>query len=118
MSADENASPFERMESAGAAGYFAPIVRSPLARPLLDNLSLAEIWQRPGLTTREHFLAHVGMMAALNRPAEFREHLRGALVNGVTPEQLVDVFCHTKLYAGMPAAVDAMLLLLEVLGEP
>jgi alkylhydroperoxidase/carboxymuconolactone decarboxylase family protein YurZ len=106
---------FRRMEAEGARGYFAPIATSPLARPLLDTLSLHETWERSGLSPREHFLAHVGLMSGLNRPHEFREHLRGALANGVTPEDLVDVFCHTKLYAGMPAAVDAMMLLLEVL---
>jgi 4-carboxymuconolactone decarboxylase len=57
------------------------------------------------------------MMSVLNRPHEFREHLVGALNNGLNAEELVEVFLHTARYAGMPAAIDAMLLLLEVLQE-
>jgi 4-carboxymuconolactone decarboxylase len=113
----EQVGTFEQMEARGSRGYFAPVASSPLARPLIATMSSSETWERPGLSTREHFLAHIGMMSALNRPHEFREHIRGALSHGVTPEQLVDVFCHTKLYAGLPAAIDAMMLLLEVLGE-
>jgi 4-carboxymuconolactone decarboxylase len=57
------------------------------------------------------------MMSVLNRQHEFREHLVGALNNGLSAEELVEVFLHTARYARMPAAIDAMLLLLEVLEE-
>src|SRR5438132_483455 len=107
---------FEDLREQGWAGHFKPIKESELAKPLVDisRLTIQNVWVRPGLTTREHFLCHIGMMAALNRPHELREHLRGALANGVTAEQIVDVILHVACYAGMPAAADAMLLLLEV----
>jgi 4-carboxymuconolactone decarboxylase len=102
----------------GRRGHFAPLGQSELAQPLRDIASqIGETWRRPGLSTRDHFLAHIGMMSVLNRPHEFREHLVGALNNGLTPEELVEVFLHTARYAGMPTAIDAMLLLLEVLHE-
>jgi 4-carboxymuconolactone decarboxylase len=102
----------------GRRGHFAPLSESDLAQPLRDIASqIGETGRRPGLSTRDHFLAHIGMMSVLNRPHEFREHLVGALNNGLTPEELVEVFLHTARYAGMPAAIDAMLLLLEVLQE-
>lgn len=57
------------------------------------------------------------MMSVLDRPHEFREHLHGALDNGLKAEEMVEVFLHTARYAGMPAAIDAMLLLLEALED-
>jgi alkylhydroperoxidase/carboxymuconolactone decarboxylase family protein YurZ len=107
-----------RMGEHGRRGHFAPLAESQLAQPLRDVAAqIGETWARPGLSTRDHFLAQIGMMSVLNRQHEFREHIHGALSNGLVAEELVEVFLHTARYAGMPAAIDAMLLLLEVLRE-
>ena len=94
--------------------HFAAL-RTPLAAPLREVRQIAEAWTLPELTTREHFLAHIGLMSVLNRPDEFRAHLWGALNAGIAPADIVAVLVHTKHYAGQPAAVEAMILLDEVL---
>jgi 4-carboxymuconolactone decarboxylase len=76
-----------------------------------------DIWARPGLSLRERSLMNLAMLTALNRPHELRTHVRGALNNGVTPEQIREVFLHTMVYCGFPAAIDSFRVAKEVLAE-
>jgi 4-carboxymuconolactone decarboxylase len=57
------------------------------------------------------------MLTALNRGYEFRVHIRSALNNGITPEEIREVFIHTALYCGAPAALESMRIAREVLKE-
>lgn len=72
------------------------------------------IWNRPGLGRRDRSLLNLGLLIALNRPHELKVHLRGALNNGLTKEEIREVFLQAGVYCGMPAAVDAFRTAREV----
>ena len=74
------------------------------------------IWSRPGLAIRDRSLATVAQLAALGRSDELRAHLRGALNVGLTREELVEVLIQTAVYAGVPAANEALKVAAEVFG--
>jgi len=75
------------------------------------------VWCRDGLDLKTRSLITVSMLTALGRPHELRGHLRGALNNGVTPEQLREVLLHAAVYCGAPLAVDAFRIAQEVMAE-
>ena len=75
------------------------------------------IWTRPGLPRKTRSLLNLAMLAALNRPHEIKMHVRGALKNGVTREEIAEVFLQAGVYAGAPAAVDAFRGAKEVFDE-
>jgi 4-carboxymuconolactone decarboxylase len=75
------------------------------------------VWQREGLPRRDRSLMTVVMLVALNRPHELRLHLRGALNNGLSREELREALLHAAVYCGMPAAVDAFRAAREVFAE-
>ena len=74
---------------------------------LATEFAWGSVWTRPGLTLRERSLATLSMCIALNRPAEIKIHLRGAIRNGVTRAELRELILHSFLYCGGPAALDA-----------
>jgi len=71
---------------------------------LLTRCAWGEIWARPGLPRQTRSMLTLAMMVALNRPDELRMHLRAALNNGVTREEIQEVLLQTAIYCGMPAA--------------
>ena len=73
-----------------------------------------EVWTRPGLDLRTRSSITVAMLVALNRPEELRIHLRGALRNGVTVEELKEILLHSAVYCGVPAANDAFRVAREI----
>ncbi len=75
-----------------------------------------EIWARPGLPRRTRSMITVAMLVALNRPDELRLHLRGALNNGVTREEIKEVLLPTAVYCGVPAANSAFHAAEEIFG--
>jgi 4-carboxymuconolactone decarboxylase len=84
---------------------------TPLTQPLQDLVTeyvWGAIWTRPGLELKTRSLLNVAMLTALNRPHELGTHVRGALRNGVTREEVVEVVLQAAVYCGMPAAIDAM----------
>ena len=66
-----------------------------------------EIWNRPGLDRRTRSLLNLAMLTALNRPHELKLHVRGALNNGVTKDEIGEVITHMAFYAGWPTAMTA-----------
>jgi len=66
-----------------------------------------DIWNRPGLDRKSRSLINLAMLTALNRPHELRLHLRGALNNGVTKEEIREVLLQTAIYCGVPASMDS-----------
>jgi 4-carboxymuconolactone decarboxylase len=64
-------------------------------------------WQRQGIDLRTRSIVTVSMLVALGRMHELKIHVRGALNNGVTREELQEIFLHASVYCGFPAAVDA-----------
>ena len=96
----------------GALGeYGAPL------QHLINAYGYGDVWSRPGLERKVRSLVVLGMNAALNRAAEFRVHVNGALNNGCTPDEIREVCLLVALYAGIPAANDAHRLALEVFQE-
>lgn len=73
----------------------------------ITRYAWGEIWTRPGLRRHTRSLLTIGLMVALNRPDEFRLHLRAAFNNGVTREEVREVLMHCAIYAGVPAANSA-----------
>ncbi len=79
-------------------------------RPLQEYVTQycwGDIWNRPGLDRRTRSLLNLAMLTALNRPHELELHIRGALRNGVTREEIREVFLQAGMYCGVPAAVDS-----------
>jgi 4-carboxymuconolactone decarboxylase len=84
---------------------------------LVTEYCWGEIWTRPGLDRRSRSLIILAMLTALNRPNEIRLHVRGALNNGVTKEELMEVFMQCAIYCGVPAGMEAMRVAKEVFAE-
>ncbi len=72
------------------------------------------VWQRPGLDLKTRSLVTVGMLAALGKQQELKGHVRGALNNGATPEELREVMLHATVYCGFPTAIEAFRSVTEV----
>jgi len=75
-------------------------------------------WGRPGLTRKQRSMLNLAMIPILNRPHELKLHIRGALTNGVTKDEIREIFMQVGIYAGIPAAVDAFRQAREVFAEP
>ena len=84
---------------------------------LITRYAWGEIWSRPGLPRPTRSLLAIAMTVALNRPDELRLHLRGAINNGVTPDQIKEVLLQSAIYCGVPAANNAFHIAGEVLAE-
>jgi len=76
-----------------------------------------EIWARPGLPRKTRSMLNLAMLTALNRPAELKLHVRGALANGVTVEEIKEIFLQTGIYCGIPAALESFKTAREVFKE-
>ena len=73
-----------------------------------------DVWQRPGLDLKTRSLITLAMLTALGKQHEIKGHVRGALNNGVTPEEIQEVLLHASVYCGVPSAVDAFRSAAEV----
>lgn len=81
----------------------------------ITKYAWGEIWSRPGLGKRERSFATLAMLIALNRKAEFQMHIRAALNNGVSPEEIREVILQSAIYCGLPAANEALHTAAEIL---
>jgi 4-carboxymuconolactone decarboxylase len=89
-------------------------------QPLQDMLNeycWGALWSREGLPRKTRSMLNLAMISILNRPHELRAHIRGALTNGVTREEIAEVFLQVGVYAGVPAAVDSFRIAREVFAE-
>ena len=84
---------------------------------LVTEYCWGAVWGREGLSKKTRSMLNLAMLSALNRPHELRLHLRGALRNGVTREEIREVLLQVAIYCGVPAAVDAFRIAREVLAE-
>ena len=84
---------------------------------LITRYAWGEIWTRSGLPRHTRSLLTIGLMVALNRPDEFKLHLRAAFNNGVTREEIREVLLHCAIYAGVPAANSAFHMAEEVFAQ-
>ena len=84
---------------------------------LITEYAWGEVWNKQSITDKERSLINLGMIAALNRPHELKLHIKGALNNGISKEQIKDVFLQVTVYCGAPAGIDSMRLAREVFEE-
>jgi 4-carboxymuconolactone decarboxylase len=84
---------------------------------LVTQYCWGDVWNRPGLERAQRSLINLAMISALNRPHELKVHVRGAIRNGVTKEQIKAVFLQVAIYCGAPAALESFRLAREVFKE-
>jgi 4-carboxymuconolactone decarboxylase len=76
-----------------------------------------DVWNRPGLERRTRSFLNLAMITALNRPHELKLHVRGAINNGLTKDEIKEVFLQAAIYCGVPAAIDSFRTAREVFKE-
>lgn len=74
---------------------------------LVTEYCWGAVWGRDGLEKKTRSMLNLAMISALNRPHELKMHIKGALRNGVSKEEICEVFLQVAIYCGVPAAVDA-----------
>jgi 4-carboxymuconolactone decarboxylase len=84
---------------------------------LVTQFCWGEVWTRPGLDRRGRSILNIGMIAALNRPEELALHIRGAINNGVTKDEIQECLLQVAVYCGMPAGLGSFKIAREVLKE-
>ena len=99
----------KRMETLGEFG-------APLQK-FINQWAYGEIWGREALPRRMRSLLTIAMMCAANRPHELRIHLRGALINGCTKDEIREVLLQVAIYCGIPASLDAHNMAMDVFAE-
>jgi len=96
----------------GATEFTAPI------QQYITRNAWGDVWQRPGLDLKTRSLITVAMLIALGKQHELKGHVRGALNNGATPQELQEVLLHASIYCGLPTAVEAFRTAAEVVDAP
>lgn len=84
---------------------------------MVTQYAWGDVWNRPGLERKTRSLLNLAMLTALNRPHELKLHVRGAIRNGVTRDEIREVFLQTAIYCGAPAAIDSFRCAKEVFKE-
>lgn len=84
---------------------------------LVTEYCWGEVWTRPGLDRKHRSMLNLAMLTALNRPNELRLHVRGALTNGVSRDEIKEILLQACIYAGIPAGLDAFKVANEVFQE-
>jgi 4-carboxymuconolactone decarboxylase len=99
----------QRMNAFGAFG-------EPLQN-IINAYAYGDVWSRPALPMAAKSLAMIAMMAAVGRPNELRVHVKGALTNGCTAEQIQEILLLVAMYCGIPLANEAHRVAVDVLRE-
>jgi len=84
---------------------------------LLNTYCWNDVWNRPGLDRKTRSMLNLAMLSALNRGPELKLHVNAALNNGLSKEQMREVFLQVAIYCGVPAAVEAFRTAREVFRE-
>jgi 4-carboxymuconolactone decarboxylase len=90
---------------------------APKLVQLTDDVLFGDVWERPGLSPRDRSLITVSALMALYRTGQLSSHLRRALANGLTQDELVEAITHLAFYAGWPNAMSAIVALKEIIEE-
>jgi 4-carboxymuconolactone decarboxylase len=96
---------------AGADDFTRPI------QELVTKYCWGEVWGRQTLSRRDRSLLNIAMISALNRPHELKLHVKGALTNGVSRDEIREVLMQVAIYCGVPAAVDSTRIAKEAFSE-
>ncbi len=84
---------------------------------LITEYAWGGVWSRPGLPRTTRSMLNLAMLTALNRPHELALHIRGALNNGVTRDEIREVLLQTAIYCGAPAALDSVRVAQQIFAE-
>ena len=95
---------------AGVTDFTAPLQQH------ITRAAWGDVWQRPGLDLKTRSLITVAMLTALGKQNELKGHVRGALNNGATVQEIQEVLLHATIYCGVPASVEAFRSAAEVVG--
>lgn len=96
---------------AGVTDFTRPFIE------MINNFAFAEVWDRPVLDRKTRSMLTLAMLIALNRPHEMTLHVRAAINNGVSKDELREILLHATIYCGFPAVVDAFRVCGETLTE-
>jgi len=95
---------------------YADIV--PALGEYTDKVLFGDVWKRPGLSPRDRSLITMATLVALYRTNELPFHLKKALENGVTKDELIELITHLAFYSGWPTANSAVAIARKVFAEP
>lgn len=84
---------------------------------LVTEYCWGAVWGREGLPKKQRSMLNLAMISILNRPHELKAHIKGALTNGVTKEEITEVFLQVAIYGGVPCAVDSFRIAKEVFAQ-
>jgi 4-carboxymuconolactone decarboxylase len=90
---------------------------APALAEVTDKVLFGDIWERPGLSPRDRSLVTITSLIALYRTNELPFHLKRAMANGITREEIVETITHLAFYAGWPPAMTALGIARQVFGE-
>lgn len=102
-------------EPTAAREHFGKI--APKFAEITDKVLFGDVWEQPGLSPRDRSVVTVSALITAFRPDELFWHMKRALANGVTREELVEIITHLAFYAGWPSAHTAVVTLQRVLDE-
>ena len=97
--------------------YFVVFFLFVIWMAFFDPRDWGLIWTRPGLPRKIRSLVNIAMISTLNRPHELKIHVKGAIRNGLSKEEIREVLFQVAIYAGVPAGVDSFRIAKEALTE-
>src|ERR1700743_2909305 len=90
---------------------------SPKLAELTSDVLFGDVWERPGLSKRDRSLITVAALVALNRTEQLPFHLKRAIDNGLTKEELIEVITHLAFYSGWPTSMSAAMIAKNIFTE-
>jgi 4-carboxymuconolactone decarboxylase len=90
---------------------------APKLLELTEETLFGDVWERPGLSKRDRSLITVAALVSLYRTGQLEGHLRRALANGVTQDELIEAITHLAFYAGWPSAMTGITMLKEIVEQ-
>ncbi len=84
---------------------------------LVTEYCWGDVWNREGLSRQQRSMINLAMLTALNRPHEIKVHVRGAINNGLSKDEIREIFMQTAIYCGVPAAIDSFRIAKSVFAE-
>jgi len=102
--------------AASIANASAPGFRQPI-EDAVTRYCFGDVWQRPGLDRKMRSLLTIAMLAVLAKPTQLRAHVKGAIANGASVEEIRETLMQVMIYGGVPAATDGFAQAEEVLRD-
>lgn len=100
-----------------SAGSTNPTKFQQAFREFTVEYCWGNVWVRPGLERKTRSMLNLGMLAVMARWSEFAVHVRGAVNNGVTEDEMIEVVLQAGVYAGVPVAAEAMRIVEKIVNE-